>query len=88
MGVEMTLAQIKALTLIRDIEIESPKQFARLMWPDSVSWTKYSNSGGRGTGIRRAGGVFLSRLEKQGFVWRGPYCYRLTTVGKQALEAV
>ena len=62
---------IKALTIIRDNQIDFPSQFARLMWPDSPCWHRVYNVGhgaSRGVAMNRAAGAYLGRLRKRGLI--------------------
>lgn len=84
----------QALKVIRDRNIESPRQFARLMWPDSDGWHVGVRSGGgtvRGRQMFTAGGAYLARLVKAGLVYvvhrSGSRRWVLTKQGKEALVA-
>jgi hypothetical protein len=75
----VTPTQRKALNIIRDHPIDSPRQFARFMWPDSERWKNHTKAGPngvvRGGGMSLAGGGYLGRLCK----------FLLTEAGRQAL---
>jgi len=79
-----------ALRIIRDNDIRSPREFAKLMWPNSSCWQKMYNIGNgatRGVGMWLAGGSFLGKLRIQGLI-RGGYNYEriiLTDEGKERL---
>lgn len=100
----LTKAQRKALEILRDLPDTIGRhrtygaQFAHLMWPDSPGWEKWShghrNGTAKATGIKRAGGAYLARLEKQGWVRTefntAPFSYTtyysITDAGRKALE--
>lgn len=84
---QLTDSQLRALRIIRDNRIEMPRQFARLMWPDSDGWktmTKCGNYGAtRGGGMNLAGGAYLGKLRQWGFInWRN----RLSLLGREVLK--
>lgn len=83
----------RALQLIRDHKIDSPSQFALLMWPDNPNWKKSGRAGpngsAKGIGMRLAGGAYLGKLNRRGLIkhsisLRLPY--RLTDEGKSLLS--
>jgi len=48
-----------------------PREFARLMWPDSPAWDKLYRVGRgstRGVGMQLAGGSLLATLSRKGLV--------------------
>lgn len=81
---------IQALTIIRNNEISLPKEFARLMWPDSEGWQRVHNVGhgaSRGAGMAYAAGGFLGKLRSQGLIVGGyDYHYILTEKGHKLLN--
>ena len=67
----MSERRLKALLLIKQNIKVYPDQFARLMWPDSPSWHRYSNVGNGatvGVGIRQKAGSMLWAMEKDGLL--------------------
>jgi hypothetical protein len=94
----LTLTTVRALRIIRDHEITMPKQFAKLMWPDSDGWETHVKCGPhgshRGGGMYLAAGGYLGKLEQRGLIkchvaWGYTTRFRsfeLTTAGKEALE--
>lgn len=69
---------IKALRILQHHGPLRPGEFAKLMWPDSEGWDRSwtcgqnANANQRGKGMYLAGGSFLAKLAKRGFVWRRP----------------
>lgn len=62
---------VTALQIIRDNEIRSPREFARLMWPNSEGWHRHHRVGygtSRGAAMALAGGGFLGKLKAQGLI--------------------
>lgn len=62
---------IKALEIIRDNEIETPRDFAHLMWVDSPCWSRVYNTGygaTRGKGMWLTAGSFLAKLRNRGLI--------------------
>jgi len=89
----LTDAQVKALAIIRDHGPLRPREFARLMWPDSDGWRRHSRSGPNGSckggGMHLAGGAYLAKLNHLGLVYfhiRNRNGYSLSTLGKVSLE--
>lgn len=84
----LTPKQRQALELLRDHQIDSPTQFARLMWPDADGWRRVGrcglNGSTRGVGMRLGAGGYLGRLRKAGFI---DHSNRLTPAGHAALES-
>lgn len=86
----------KALEIIRDNQIHSPKEFARLMWPDSDGWKrihKCGNGASFGAMMPMAGGGLLGKLRAEGLVrapWHDDYdsYYWLTEKGQQYLKSL
>lgn len=87
----------RALELIATGEIAYPSQFARLMWPDSPYWSNRIGHGRgivSGAGVAMAGGSFLGKLRKAGYIGGGFYRpdnmgrdpLYLTAEGRKALE--
>lgn len=67
----METPTIKALRIIRDNEIETIRDFAHLMWPKSVCWSKVYNIGHgavRGKGMWLAAGSFLAKLRDRDLI--------------------
>lgn len=90
----LTESQAKALNILKDHGPLSPRQFARLMWPDSPGWCRVSKCGPygstRGGGMNLAGGGYLGKLHRKGWVepsraeWPlGQHC-----ISAQGLEAL
>jgi hypothetical protein len=86
---------IKALLIIKNHpEIHGPRDFARLMWPNSPAWRHYTKCGSgvhRGGGMYLAAGGFLGKLIRAGLIrqrldqkWK--YHYSLTDVGLAQLR--
>jgi len=65
----------KALRIIRDNEVCSPRRFAELMWPDSPGWKQHHKCGNyssvAGGMMPMVGGAFLGKLRKQGLILYG-----------------
>ncbi len=83
----------RALLLIRNHGIDSPRQFARFMWPDSDGWKRRSRAGpkgvSRGGGMNLAAGGYLGKLERRKLISRSVTVrlpYRLTEEGSAALD--
>jgi len=83
----------RALLLIRNHKIDSPRQFARFMWPDSDGWKRHSKAGpngvSRGGGMNLAAGGYLGKLERRRLIRRSITVvlpYRLTEEGSAALD--
>ena len=84
----------RALEIIRDNQIHSPKQFALLMWPDSDGWKRIHKCGhgaSFGAMMPMVGGGLLGKLRTRGWI-RGPWLddydsyYWLTDEGRQYLK--
>lgn len=62
----------RALKILKENEVKTARQFARLMWPDSLCWQKMYNIGAhgatRGMGMWLAGGSFLGKLHHAGLI--------------------
>ncbi len=71
-----TETQLRALRIIYTSAIESPAQFAHLMWPDAEAWQRPAKCG-----MRMAGGAYLGKLRKAGYVAKGMTCFYLTPTG-------
>ena len=58
--------------IIRDHDISMPSQFARFMWSDNLGWHRQGKAGNngvaKGVGMRLAGGAYLGKLRKYGYV--------------------
>ena len=64
----------KALRIIRDNEVHSPRRFAELMWPDSAGWKRIHKVGHGATFggmMPMVGGAFLGKLHKLGLILYG-----------------
>ena len=64
----------RALLIIRDNDVRSPRDFARLMWPDSEGWKRVHKVGrgsSRGAAMSLAGGGFLGKLYQKGLILHG-----------------
>lgn len=91
-----TEAQIRALRIISDHNIERPSQFARLMWPDAQGWHipgKCGHGSSSGVGMRLAGGAYLGKLCKAGLVrrwvrWPNVRIFEITPAGEQVLSEI
>lgn len=62
----------KALQVIRENDVQSPKDFAVLMWPNSEGWQrihKVGNGVHRGAMMAMTGGAFLGKLRQQGLIY-------------------
>ena len=60
---------VKALRLIRDYTITMPREFAKMMWPDSEGWQRVINVGhgaSAGAGMPYAAAGFIGRLDYKG----------------------
>lgn len=63
---------IKALLIIRDNNIRSPREFARFMWPTSEGWHRMHKIGRgvhQGAMMAFAGGGFLGKLRQKGLIF-------------------
>ena len=88
-GVGMTETMVEALRIIRDHEIDSPRQFALFMWPDAAGWNRLGKCGQgttRGGGMNLAGGAYLGKLKKRGLIYRYQERFYLTDEGKVVIE--
>ncbi len=84
----------RALEIIEKNYIHMPKEFARLMWPDSPCWDHYCRCGygvHRGGGMYLAAGGLLGKLRTKGLIrtpwhddWKSYYC--LTDEGREYLR--
>lgn len=92
-----TPSVLKGLQIVTDAGDDGirPREFARLMWPDSPGWQRYAKAGygaHRGGGMYRTGGAFLARLHHAGLT-RHTYNYQydtahaITPAGREFLEA-
>ena len=95
----MSTKQVHALMILRDHGPLTPREFARLMWPDAPGWRASSNCGPNGAatgmGMPRAGGGYLGKPRKIGLVstshvagqgrLRTRVMYELTNAGLKAL---
>jgi len=93
-----TPSQLKALHILKEHGPIRPREFARLMWPDSEGWRRSTkcgpNGSTRGGGMCLAGGGYLGKLYHKGWS-KEVYSqydptrslgYSLTEEGWQALE--
>lgn len=81
----------RALEIIRDNEIERPKQLARLLWPDSEGWHRVHNVGhgaSSGAAMPMAAGGLIGRLRKAGLIYGWEVPLRLTDKGREYLDVV
>lgn len=89
----MTKQKTRALELIRLHVIDSPGQFAWLMWPDAPGWKRLVKAGPNGVchggGMRLAGGGYLGKLKKAGLIARSPLSgiYHVTPQGVRDMVA-
>lgn len=98
----MTAITIRALQIIKAYGRPIyPRDFARLMWPDSEGWQHSTKCGPKGVtragGMNLAGGAYLGKLAQRGLVQphietiygklevRG---YVLSTKGQEKLNAI
>ena len=86
----LTLAQVKALTILAEHGPLSPAQFAERMWPDSPAW---HFSGPRRAVMGYTGGGYLGRLRRLGLV-EYEHCFpcdelvhSISAEGRRALES-
>lgn len=65
-SIKLTQAQTRALTIVRDHPGIRPREFAKLMWPESEGWSHHvkcgSNGSHKGGGMPLAGGGYLGKL--------------------------
>jgi len=63
---KLTEPQKRALRILRDHGPLRPREFARLMWPDSPGWNRLHNCGpygaSYGTMMPMCGGAYLAKL--------------------------
>lgn len=91
---DISIAEYRALCILRAWpEGITAKWFASKMWPDSPNWKKHYRVGHGttiGAGMWMAGGSYLRKLQKKGFVYReysyGGFLYVLKHTGDRALE--
>lgn len=94
---KLTLGQVRALEVIEAESVVRPREFAKIMWPESTGWMRSSRCGPngvhRGGGMCLAAGGYLGKLSKLGLVrqqFRGMLHdedgYALTEEGKKSLE--
>ena len=95
-AVPLTTKQKQALEIIRAHPGIKPREFARFMWPASLSWSTHTKAGRgvtRGGGMNLAAGGYLGKLARAGLI-RHAYTsasrreigYYLTPEGTQALK--
>ncbi len=90
-------AELRALQIL-DTGPVSAYVFAERMWPDAPGWKRKNRRGVYGSGMWRAGGAFLGKLRKKGWildVWNETRSrktefagYELSFLGKRVLRAV
>ena len=84
---------VDALVIIRDYCVETPGQFAHLMWPDSEGWRhsqkvgRNLNGSQRGAGMNKCGGSFLGKLHKAGLIFKASGRYVVTPEGAHRITA-
>lgn len=94
---KLTAGQARALQVIGAESVIRPREFAKLMWPESAGWRRSSRCGPngvhRGGGMCLAAGGYLGKLAQLGLVrrqFRGMLYdedgYKLTEQGKKSLE--
>lgn len=95
----LTTSQLRALRLIQTAPggYVAPRQFAKLMWPDSEGWRRRSKAGpygsAKGGGMNLAAGGYLGKLTRKGLLvkiydkYDNP-TYRLSKEGKKCLAKV
>lgn len=89
----MTPSMTKALTILRDHGPIKPREFARLMWPDSPAWKLPAKAGPKGThkggGMYTAAGGYLGRLHRAGLAEHAsdPTEYRISRAGRARISA-
>ena len=89
---DLSESVVRALAILRAHGPLRPREFAKLMWPESEGWLRYAQCGPygshRGGGMYLAGGGFLGRLRHQGLVEYGGYGrgYRLSDDGRRLLK--
>jgi len=94
----MTESQQRALAIVRDYGPIRPREFAKKMWPDAEAHHHHTKCGPKGVsyggGMNLAGGGYLGKLAKLGWVQLhmvygrrlGSEGYTLTIHGRRALE--
>jgi len=89
---KVTHKTLKALRIIRDHKIESCKQFAKFMWPDSDGWKTHVKVGkgvSKGGAMPIAAGGYLGKLKKWGLVNGVSHgvIFHLTKKGRECLNS-
>lgn len=68
----ITEKQRQALQIVKEHGPIRPREFAQFMWPDSPGWRHHSKCGPKGShrggGMYLAGGNYLGKLRKQGWI--------------------
>lgn len=87
----LTPSRRRALEILRDHGPIRPREFARVMWPDSPGWNFPAKSGPRGThrggGMYLAAGGLLGKLRREGLSSRDTLIgHTLSPTGREALE--
>ena len=82
---------IRALEIISTKDIGSPRDFAEVMWPDSMGWRrihKVGHGSSKGAAMALAAGGFLGKLRAQGLItWlHAPELIILTDKGREMLK--
>jgi len=70
-GSDLTPKQKRALEIIRKNPGIRPREFAKLMWPDSPRWRNMAKCGygvHQGGGMYLAAGGFMGKLNKLGLI--------------------
>lgn len=75
---KLTEPQMRALRILHEHGPLRPREFARLMWPDSPGWDRLHNCGpygaAYGTMMPMCGGSYLAKLKCRG--WAEETWYR------------
>jgi hypothetical protein len=89
----LTDSQAKALRILAEGPIR-PREFAKVMWPDSPAWKRTAKCGPNGAhyggGMYTAAGGYLGRLYRDGLAHRSLHdagSYIITRKGLDALAA-
>lgn len=94
--IKLSESQRRALGIIKEFPSVGPRDFARMMWPDSPGWKSSSGHGAhtrRGGGMWLAGGAYLGRLRAAGLIVTSYYyghrrhpAHSLTLLAKELLK--
>lgn len=85
----MTESQARGVEIVMNHSGIKPREFARKMWPDSDGWSTMTNCGygvSKGGGMNLAGGGYLGKLARKGWV-RSRNGYYVTSKGVADLKA-